>query len=132
MASGSTTISFEECCSIMCPPLLKGEAYFQWRNIMKYFILAFDIDFWMIIVERYLEAPTKKKKMSVKDTKKGLLNAKAMHTLLCGLDEEVSKKVSTCKSAKDIWVKLEKLYGNKKGEKKDDASSCANRLQIHV
>ncbi|KAL4352636.1 hypothetical protein GQ457_06G007870 [Hibiscus cannabinus] len=48
-----------------------------------------------------------------------------MHTLLCGLNDEVSKQVSTCKSAKDIWEKLEKLYGNKKEEKKGGVPSCA-------
>ncbi|KAL4369644.1 hypothetical protein GQ457_05G005790 [Hibiscus cannabinus] len=65
--------------------------------------------------------------MSANDTK-AKLNAKAMHTLLCGLNEKVSKKVFTCKSAKDIWEKLEKFYGNKKEEKKDGVPLCANLL----
>ncbi|KAL4341205.1 hypothetical protein GQ457_08G025360 [Hibiscus cannabinus] len=97
---------------------------------MKYFILAQDIEVWMIIKKGYMEAPkTKKKKMSANDTK-AKLNAKTMHTLLCGLNEEVSKQVSTCKSAKDICEKLEKLYGNKKEEKKDGVPSCANLLSL--
>ncbi|GMI78148.1 hypothetical protein HRI_001484100 [Hibiscus trionum] len=123
MASSSTMISFEEGRSIMCPPLFKGEGYFQWSNIMKYFIQGFNLDIWMIIKDGHLEAPKKKKKMSVKDTKKDHLNAKAIHILLCALSEEISKKISPSKSAKEIWEKLEKLYG--KEEKKDDASSCA-------
>ncbi|KAL4312792.1 hypothetical protein GQ457_01G022680 [Hibiscus cannabinus] len=98
---------FEEGQSISCPPLFEGEAYFQWRNIMK--------------------SPKKKKRMSANDTK-AKLNDKAMHTLHCGLNEDVSKQVSTCKSDKEIWEKLEKLYGNKKEDKKDGVSSCANLL----
>ncbi|KAL4278525.1 hypothetical protein GQ457_03G014530 [Hibiscus cannabinus] len=110
---------FEECRSIPCPPLFEREAYFQWSSVMKYFILAQDIEVWVIIEKGYMEAPKKKKKqMSANDTK-AKLNAKAMHTLLYGLNEEVSKQVSTCKSAKDIWEKLEKLNDNKKEEKKN-------------
>ncbi|KAK8639924.1 hypothetical protein V6N13_138290 [Hibiscus sabdariffa] len=60
--------------------------------------------------------------MSANDMK-AKLNAKAMHTLLCGLNEEVSKQVSTCKSTKDIWEKVEKLYGNKNEDKKDGVPS---------
>ncbi|KAL4386752.1 hypothetical protein GQ457_09G020770 [Hibiscus cannabinus] len=54
-----------------------------------------------IIEDGFLEGPKKKKKTSVNDTKTKL-NAKAMHTLLCSLNEGVSKQVSTCKSANDI------------------------------
>ncbi|KAL4320286.1 hypothetical protein GQ457_18G024700 [Hibiscus cannabinus] len=117
---------FEEGRSISCPPLFEGEAYFQWSNVMKYFILAQDLEVWKIIEKGYMEAPKKKKQKSENDTK-AKLNSRAMHILLCGLNEEVSKKVSTCKSAKEIWEKLEKLYG--KEEKRDGVPSCANLLQ---
>ncbi|KAL4367011.1 hypothetical protein GQ457_05G016870 [Hibiscus cannabinus] len=51
-----------------------------------------------------------------------------MHVLLCGLNEEVSKKFSTCKRAKEMWEKLERLYG--KEEKKDGVPSCACLLSL--
>ncbi|KAL4363059.1 hypothetical protein GQ457_04G019540 [Hibiscus cannabinus] len=116
---------FEEGRSISCPPLFEGEGYFQWSNLMKYFIQAQDFEVWEIIEDGFLEGPKKKKKRSANDTK-AKLNSRTMHMLLCGLNEEVSKKVSTCKSAKEIWEKLEKLYG--KEEKKDGVPSCANIL----
>ncbi|KAL4282084.1 hypothetical protein GQ457_03G020760 [Hibiscus cannabinus] len=60
-----------------------------------------------------MEAPkNKKKQMSVNDTN-AKLNAKAMHILLCSLNEE---------------KKLEKLYVDKKEEKKDGVPSYANLL----
>ncbi|KAL4320293.1 hypothetical protein GQ457_18G024690 [Hibiscus cannabinus] len=118
---------FEEGRSISCPPLFEGEAYFQWSNVMKYFILAQDLEVWKIIEKGYMEAPKKKKKQQSENDTKAKLNSRAMHILLCGLNEEVSKKVSTCKSAKEIWEKLEKLYG--KEEKRDGVPSCANLLQ---
>ncbi|KAL4319642.1 hypothetical protein GQ457_18G015690 [Hibiscus cannabinus] len=91
---------FEEGRSISCPSLFEGEAYFQWSNVMKYFILTQDIEIWMIIEKGCKEAPKKKK----------------------------NQMISRCKSAKDIWEKLEKLYYNKKEEKKDGVQSCANLL----
>ncbi|KAL4366432.1 hypothetical protein GQ457_05G019620 [Hibiscus cannabinus] len=117
---------FEEGRSISCPPLFEGEAYSQWSNVMKYFIQAQDFELWDIIEEGYIEAPKKKKKQRSENDTKGKLNSRAMHILLCGQNEEVSKKVSTCKRAKEMWEKLERLYG--KEEKKDGAPSCANLL----
>ncbi|KAL4360640.1 hypothetical protein GQ457_04G022290 [Hibiscus cannabinus] len=118
---------FEEGRSISCPPLFKGEAYFQWSNVMKYFVQAQGFEVWEIIEEGYLEDPKKKKKLRSENDTKAKLNTRAMYILLCGLNEEVLKKVSTCKRAKEMWEKLEKLYG--KEEKKDGFPSCANLFQ---
>ncbi|KAL4384898.1 hypothetical protein GQ457_15G010940 [Hibiscus cannabinus] len=79
---------FEEGRSISCPPLFEGEAYSQWSNVMKYFILAQDFEPWDIIEEGYIEAPKKKKKQMSENDTKAKLNARAMHILLCGLNEE--------------------------------------------
>ncbi|KAL4324552.1 hypothetical protein GQ457_11G021700 [Hibiscus cannabinus] len=78
---------------------------------MKYFVLAQDFELWDIIEECYIEAPKKKKKQMSENDMKAKLNSSAMDILLCGLNEEVSKKVSTCKRAKEMWEKLERLYG---------------------
>ncbi|KAK8984541.1 hypothetical protein V6N11_047762 [Hibiscus sabdariffa] len=85
---------FGKGCYILCPLLFEGEAYFQWSNVIKYFIQAQDFEVWDIIEDGFMDFPKKKKKRSVNDTKEKL-NAKAMHTLLCGLNEDVSKQVST-------------------------------------
>ncbi|KAL4297623.1 hypothetical protein GQ457_12G012450 [Hibiscus cannabinus] len=77
---------------------------------MEFFIKSLDFDHWSIIEDGFVEGPKKKKNMSLKDMGKAKLNAKPMHTLLCGLNDEVSKQVSFCKGAKDMWEKLEKLY----------------------
>ncbi|KAK8507644.1 hypothetical protein V6N12_017937 [Hibiscus sabdariffa] len=101
---------FEEGRSISCPPLFEGEAYSQWSNVMKYFIQAQDFEVWDIIEEGYLEAPKEKKKLRSENDMKAKLNSRAMHILLCGLNEEVSKKVSTCKRHKEMWGKLETIW----------------------
>ncbi|KAK8705150.1 hypothetical protein V6N13_048758 [Hibiscus sabdariffa] len=121
MASNQNFIGFEEGRSITCPPLFKGEFYIQWCHQMKFFIKALDFNQWEIIEEGYVEGPKKKKNRS-KDMGKAKLNAQAMHTLLCGLNDDVSKKISSCKSAKEMCEKLEKLYKNEEviGAKVDD------------
>ncbi|KAL4339353.1 hypothetical protein GQ457_08G036080 [Hibiscus cannabinus] len=110
MASYSSFVSFIEGRSITCPPLFKGDPYFQWCHQMKFFIKSLNFNLWEIIEDGYVEVPKKKKNMSVKDMGKAKLNAQAMYTLLCGLNDDVSKNVSSCKSAKEMWEKLEKLY----------------------
>ncbi|KAL4323516.1 hypothetical protein GQ457_11G023600 [Hibiscus cannabinus] len=125
MASGQSFISFEEGRSITCPPLFKGVSYFQWCHQMEFFIKALDFDLWEIIEEGFVEGPKKKKNRSSKNMGKAKLNAKAMHTLLCGLNDDVSKNVFSCKSAKEMWEKLEKLYKKEeiKCAKVDDKST---------
>lgn len=39
-------------------------------------------------------------------------NAEPMKTILCGLSDDASSKVNRCKSTKNIWDKLKKLYGD--------------------
>ncbi|KAL4363439.1 hypothetical protein GQ457_04G021760 [Hibiscus cannabinus] len=94
---------FEESHSISCHPLFEREAYFQLSNLIKYFIKSLDFEVLDIIEDGYFEAPKNKnkKQMSANDSK-AKLNSKAMHTLLCSLNGDVSKKVSTSKSAKEI------------------------------
>ncbi|KAL4308933.1 hypothetical protein GQ457_01G009500 [Hibiscus cannabinus] len=102
MACNQSFVGFEEGRSITCPPLFKGDSYFQWCHQMVFFIKALDFDLWEIIKEGFVEGPKKKKNMGSKDMGKAKLNVKAMHTLLCGLNDDVSKKVSSCKSAKEM------------------------------
>ncbi|KAL4291445.1 hypothetical protein GQ457_14G003120 [Hibiscus cannabinus] len=131
MASNQSFVSFDEGRSITRPPLFKRVSYFQWCHQMEFFIKAFNFDLWEIIEEVFVEGPKKKKNMSSKDMGKVKLNAKAMHTLLCGLNDDVFKKVSYCKSAKEMWEKLEKLYKKEdvKGAKESPASSIFKSLE---
>ncbi|KAL4290670.1 hypothetical protein GQ457_14G016150 [Hibiscus cannabinus] len=48
--------------SISCHQHFEGQAYFQWSNVMKYFIQAQDFQVWEIIEDGDVEAPKKKKK----------------------------------------------------------------------
>ncbi|KAL4379644.1 hypothetical protein GQ457_02G042540 [Hibiscus cannabinus] len=93
---------------------------------IQHWNLGLNFYIWMIIKYGHVEASKKKKKMSIKDTKKDQLNAKAMYIILCALDKEASKKVSSSKSAEEIWEKLEKFYG--KEEKTYEVPSSANFL----
>ncbi|KAL4326121.1 hypothetical protein GQ457_11G023610 [Hibiscus cannabinus] len=102
---------FEGRRFISCPPLFEGETYFQWSNVMNYFIVAQDFEVCEIIEEGYMEAPKKKKRQKSENDTKTKLNARAMHIFLCGLSEDVPRKVSTCKGVKEMWEKFQRLYG---------------------
>ncbi|KAL4312927.1 hypothetical protein GQ457_01G018610 [Hibiscus cannabinus] len=108
-------------------PTFNGEIYFQWSNVLKYFILAQDFEVCEIIEKGYMKAPKKKNKKRSENVTKTKLNTRAMYILLCGLNEEVSKTVSTCKRVKEMWDKLKRLY--EKEEKRDGVSSRAKLLQ---
>ena len=96
---------FEEDRSISCPPLFEGEAYFQWRDVMKYFIKAQDFEVWENIEDRFLEAPKKKKKQRSANDTKAKLNTKA-NTLFFA----ASMKKFRCKSP---LAKVPKTYVRK-------------------
>ncbi|KAE8706599.1 hypothetical protein F3Y22_tig00110391pilonHSYRG00023 [Hibiscus syriacus] len=55
----------------------------------------------------------KVKKWSNQERKEAQQNTKAMHMLCCAIDPNVYKGVSSCSSAKEMWDKLEEIYGDK-------------------
>jgi hypothetical protein len=75
---------------------------------MKTYIQAQGFEIWQSVVDRYKEPvvlPT-----SEKAIKLGQNNSKATNALLNGLDESLYTKVIHCKSAKEIWDKLQNIY----------------------
>jgi hypothetical protein len=73
---------------------------------MKAYIQAQGFQVWQSIVDGYT-APTVPP-ISDKAVKLGENNSKAINTLLNGLSDMVFTKVAHCKSAKEIWDKLQK------------------------
>ena len=44
-------------------------------------------------------------------------NSKAMNMLYCAMKEEFFKNISICSMAKEIWKKLEQMYGERRKRK---------------
>ena len=83
---------------------------------MKIFIQALDYDMWSIIVHGShtptklidgMSLPMPEGEWDELDKKMAQLNAKAMNILYCTLDANEFNCIFTCKSAKEIWNRLE-------------------------
>ncbi|MCQ7416375.1 hypothetical protein NP118_23500, partial [Salmonella enterica] len=109
-------IPFTDSQSITKPPFFNGTNYSYWKNRMRFFLLSIDYDLWDIVEEGF-KIPTKdvdgvssikpKEEWSINEKKACSLNAKAINCLFCALNEIEYNRVSICKTAKEIWDKLE-------------------------
>jgi hypothetical protein len=75
---------------------------------MKTYIQAQEFQVWQSIVDGYTAPaipPTNNKAVKL-----GENNSKAKNALLNGLSDTVFTKVAHCKSAKDIWDKIQNIY----------------------
>ena len=75
---------------------------------MRTYIQAQGFQVWQSIVDGYTtpKIPPKNDKV----VKLGQNNSKATNVLMNGLSETIFTKVSHCKSAKEIWDKIQNIY----------------------
>ena len=88
--------------------LFDGNDYVFWKVMMEAFIHSLDVRMWDVVITKYIVpavVPT-----DANEKLKFELDKKARYALLCGLSRDVFAKVIYCKSANDIWVKLETIY----------------------
>jgi hypothetical protein len=89
-------------------PQFDGQKYAFWSIRMKAYIQAQVFQVWKSIVDGYIAPavpPTNEKVVKL-----GENNSKSINALLNGLSDTVFTKVAHCKSAKDIWDKLQNIY----------------------
>jgi hypothetical protein len=89
-------------------PQFDGQKYAFWSRRMKTYIQAHGFEIWQSVVDGYKEPavpPTNERAIKL-----GQNNFKATNALLNGLYESVFTKVIHCKSAKEIWDKLQNIY----------------------
>jgi hypothetical protein len=89
-------------------PQFDGQKYYFWSIRMKTYIQAQGFQVWQSIVDGYT-APTVPPKND-KVVKLGENNSKSKNALLNGLSDTVFTKVAHCKSATEIWDKLQNIY----------------------
>jgi hypothetical protein len=89
-------------------PQFDGQKYAFWSIRMKTYIQTHGFQVWQSIVDGYTAptvAPTNDKAVKLSEN-----NSKAINALLNGLGDTVFTKVAHCKSAKEIWGKLQNIY----------------------
>jgi hypothetical protein len=89
-------------------PQFDGHKYAFWSRRMKTYIQAQGFEIWKFVVDGYKEPVVLSK--NERAIKLGQNNSKATNALLNGLFELVYTKVIHCKSAKEIWDKLQNIY----------------------
>ena len=89
-------------------PQFDGHKYAFWSIRMKAYIQAQGFQVWQSIVDgcTTLAVPP----TNDKAVKLGENNSKDTNALLDGLSDTIFTKVAYCKSAKEIWDKLENIY----------------------
>ncbi|VFR01352.1 unnamed protein product [Cuscuta campestris] len=101
------------------PPLFDGNNYAYWKERMRIFIQSNDYDSWMVIkhgetiptkiVDGVL-VPKLETEYTSNDKKKMQLNARAINFLYCAVNPDDYRKISRCKTANEMWNKLEVTY----------------------
>jgi hypothetical protein len=89
-------------------PQFDGKKYAFWSRRMKTYIQAQGFEIWQLVVDRYKE-PTIPS-TNEREIKLGKNNSKATNALMNGLCESIYTKFIHCKSAKEIWDKLQNIY----------------------
>ncbi|XP_021743604.1 uncharacterized protein LOC110709690 [Chenopodium quinoa] len=102
------------------PPLFCGNNFAHWRSLMQMFVIDQDLELWEIIkkgpkvpmktTESGAAVPKDDDEFNQTDLENVAKNYRAMNLLYCGLDANEFNRVSTCKSAKEIWDKLVVTY----------------------
>jgi hypothetical protein len=88
-------------------PQFDGHKYVFWSIRMKTYIQAYRFQVWQSVVDGYttpIVPPTNEKVVKL-----GENNFKAKNSPLNGLSDTVFTKVAHCKSAKEIWDKLQNI-----------------------
>jgi hypothetical protein len=108
-------------------PQFDGHKYGFWSIRMNTCIQAQEFEMWKSIVYGYT-VPTVPP-TNDKAVKLGQNNSKATNALLNGLNETIFTNVSHCKSAKEIWDKLQNIYEGDTKVKEGKLQTCRGQFE---
>jgi hypothetical protein len=89
-------------------PLFNEGGYSLWKIRMKRYMLALGFDVWKSVVDGYTVRATLRTDIAGKNICND--NSRAINVILGGLKIYIFVKVMHCKSAKEIWDKVEVIY----------------------
>ena len=76
---------------------------------MESYLKALECSVWNAVITNYIP-PKRIRTLAQNKAKKN--NANAIEAILYGISQSIKRKIGPCVSAKEIWVKLEKIYSN--------------------
>ncbi|VFQ68672.1 unnamed protein product [Cuscuta campestris] len=119
MAGRTFQAGVSEGQSTTRPPFFDGTNNAYWKERMRIFIQSNDFDSWMVIkhgnttpanIVDGIRVPKLESEYDDQDKKNVMQNAKAINDLYCAVNPDDYRKISRCKSANEMWTKLEVTY----------------------
>ncbi|MQL91023.1 hypothetical protein Taro_023624 [Colocasia esculenta] len=92
------------------PPFFDGTDYPYWKNMMMVFLRAQKYEVWRIVEKELVEVTGDEDTWTAEQIIRATLNYTAMNFLECAIHPQEYSRISMCKSAKEMWDKLELLY----------------------
>ena len=108
--SGRPFAGLNEGHSTHRPPLFDGTHYTYWKERMKNYVQSENYDLWTVIEEGEEAIPTRKEEITKEVKERVSLYARARNTIFCAVNAEDYQKISRCKTAQEMWKKLEITY----------------------
>jgi hypothetical protein len=93
-------------------PILDEEDYSTWRIEMRLYLKTMGVAIWKATIGG--SVPLKNKSMFVAQREGKKTDALVLKTILSGLSSPIKESMGQCTSAKDLWLKLEETYQNRK------------------
>ena len=113
--------------------VINKQGYALWSIIMRVYLHSLGYGVWNLVISDCIP-PKRIRTTSQKESKKN--NSSEMEVILDGLPQPIKENIGPCLSAKELWVKLEKLYSvEHRAEasfslfknKSDDEESCSHK-----
>jgi hypothetical protein len=98
-------------------PILDEENYSTWRIQMRVYLKTMGAAIWKTTIGGYVSLKNKSKFAAQREEKKN--DALALKTILSGISSTIKESMEQCTSAKDLWLKLEETYQEKKEDVED-------------
>jgi hypothetical protein len=98
-------------------PILDEENYSTWRIEMRVYLKTMGATIWKAAIGGSVLLKNKSKFAAQREGKKN--DALALKTILSGLSSPIKESMGQCTSAKDLWLKLEDTYQEKKEDVED-------------
>jgi hypothetical protein len=100
--------------------LFDGTDYSSWRENMKQFLKSKGSEVWNSVVSNPWDLTTSKNLSKITVQRRERKNNEVtLKILLNGLSDTVKERIGLCTSAKDLWLKSEKMYKIKNEDTED-------------
>jgi len=131
MATEFPSSQFKEGHCTQRPPLFDGLYYNYWKCRMKIYLQSLNYELWNIVEVPYTKPTTNYSAWNEEQKKSANLNAKAMNVFFCALNkEEFFNRVSTSRSANQIWQILQVTHEGNYKVKESKISVLVHRFEL--